>query len=234
MWKTDGLWPQLGVPFPIVLEAPHIINMDAQVWARAISAGPDGKPLIVRMALGLLSPSTHLSWGRWVHGRAHAGSEAAIKLRTCGSATHPGRRALQATLFRSPTCAFLSQATFRHTGTAAFQDATGDCILQLCKVRSGGLHRRTRSTQAAPLDISFFFYESGRGPIDLPLCELCRDPSNLKLLSTLQASILEMHVLSAALQAVPDGVLVFLPSYGLMHQLTKRWQVRLIAVAQPT
>ena len=40
---------QLGVPFPIVLEAPHVINMDAQVWARAICQGADSKPLIVRL-----------------------------------------------------------------------------------------------------------------------------------------------------------------------------------------
>jgi len=39
---------QLGVPFPIVLEAPHVINMDAQVWARAICQDVNSKPLIVR------------------------------------------------------------------------------------------------------------------------------------------------------------------------------------------
>ena len=42
---------QLGVPFPIALEAPHVINMDAQVWARAICQGADGRPLIVRASM---------------------------------------------------------------------------------------------------------------------------------------------------------------------------------------
>jgi len=27
---------------------------------------------------------------------------------------------------------------------------------------------------------------------------------------------------------VPDGILVFLPSYGMMNQLIRRWQVRLL------
>lgn len=38
---------QLGVAFPVVLEANHVVDMKTQVWAGAISAGIDGKPLTV-------------------------------------------------------------------------------------------------------------------------------------------------------------------------------------------
>ena len=34
-------------------------------------------------------------------------------------------------------------------------------------------------------------------------------------------------------QVVPDGVLVFLPSYGMMNQLIRRWQVRLLLDDDP-
>lgn len=38
---------QLGVSFPVVLEANHVVNMATQVWAGAITAGCDGIPLTV-------------------------------------------------------------------------------------------------------------------------------------------------------------------------------------------
>lgn len=38
---------QLGVAFPVVLEANHVVDMRTQVWAGAIAAGIDGKPLTV-------------------------------------------------------------------------------------------------------------------------------------------------------------------------------------------
>ena len=38
---------QLGVSFPIVLEANHVVNMATQVWAGAITAGCDGVTLTV-------------------------------------------------------------------------------------------------------------------------------------------------------------------------------------------
>ena len=33
---------QLGTGFPLTLEAPHVVDMKRQVWAGAVSAGPDG------------------------------------------------------------------------------------------------------------------------------------------------------------------------------------------------
>ena len=36
---------QLGTGFPLTLEAPHVVDMKRQVWAGAVSAGPDGSNL---------------------------------------------------------------------------------------------------------------------------------------------------------------------------------------------
>ncbi|GLJ31258.1 hypothetical protein SUGI_0626920 [Cryptomeria japonica] len=36
---------ELGVPFEICMEAPHVINMDSQVWAASVAAGPQCVPL---------------------------------------------------------------------------------------------------------------------------------------------------------------------------------------------
>ena len=44
--------PQLGVPFPVRREAPHVVNLARQVWAGVIGAGPDGRPLEVRIRGG--------------------------------------------------------------------------------------------------------------------------------------------------------------------------------------
>ena len=86
---------QLGATFPVKLEAPHVVNVQKQVWAGAISHGADGT---------------------------------------------------------------LLQATYKHADTAAFQDSVGQSVVAVCKV-------------------------------------------------------------------VPDGVLMFLPSYSMLDRLMTRWKV---------
>lgn len=91
----DSFASELGVPFEVRLEAPHVINMQRQVWAGAIGAGPSGAPLL---------------------------------------------------------------ATYQHTDKSQFQDALGATVLSACR-------------------------------------------------------------------QIPDGVLLFLPSYSLLDKLAARWKV---------
>lgn len=91
----DSFASELGVQFPIKLEAPHVINMKKQVWAGVISNSPSGMPL---------------------------------------------------------------QVTYQHTNKPEFQDALGTTVVNLC-------------------------------------------------------------------QRIPDGVLLFLPSYTLLDKLSARWKV---------
>ena len=86
---------QLGAPFPVRLEAQHVVDVQQQVWARAVARAPQGQVL---------------------------------------------------------------QATYQHTSSPAFQQAVGSCLL-------------------------------------------------------------------AAAQAVPDGLLLFTPSYALLDKLRAAWQV---------
>lgn len=39
--------PQLGTPFAITLEAPHVVDMRRQVWAGVVGTGPGGATLNV-------------------------------------------------------------------------------------------------------------------------------------------------------------------------------------------
>eukprot|EP00891_Asterochloris_glomerata_P003472 jgi/Astpho2/3472/e_gw1.00055.1.1_t len=90
----DTFASELGTGFPLTLEAPHVVDMKRQVWAGAVSAGPDGSNL---------------------------------------------------------------NATYRVADTTAFQDSLGQVVLTACRI-------------------------------------------------------------------VPDGILMFLPSYSLMNKLCSRWQ----------
>ena len=42
---TASFASELATPFPIKLEAPHVVDMAAQVWAGTCAAAPDGTPL---------------------------------------------------------------------------------------------------------------------------------------------------------------------------------------------
>lgn len=91
----DSFASELGSPFQVRLEAPHVVNMARQVWAGALGAGPSGEHLL---------------------------------------------------------------ATYQHTSEPPFQDAVGSTVLQACRT-------------------------------------------------------------------IPDGVLLFLPSYSLLDKLVARWKV---------
>ena len=91
----DSFASELGSPFQVRLEAPHVVNMARQVWAGALGAGPSGEQLL---------------------------------------------------------------ATYQHTNNPPFQDAVGSAVVQVCRI-------------------------------------------------------------------IPDGVLLFLPSYSLLDKLTSRWKV---------
>ncbi|PSC69785.1 Fanconi anemia group J-like protein [Micractinium conductrix] len=42
----EGFASELGTPFNITLEAPHVVDMRRQVWAGVVGTGPGGTPLI--------------------------------------------------------------------------------------------------------------------------------------------------------------------------------------------
>ncbi|KAL4443214.1 hypothetical protein ABPG75_010969 [Micractinium tetrahymenae] len=42
----EGFASELGTPFSITLEAPHVVDMRRQVWAGVVGAGPGGTPLV--------------------------------------------------------------------------------------------------------------------------------------------------------------------------------------------
>ena len=46
---------QLGTPFAITLEAPHVVDMRRQVWAGVVGAGPGGTQLNVSASQGVSS-----------------------------------------------------------------------------------------------------------------------------------------------------------------------------------
>lgn len=166
--------PQLGTPFGITLEAPHVVDMRRQVWAGVVGAGPGGAPLVVSCGWrgcagerGVEFAKVPPSWYQ-LPCRMSTCKSCCIQISVTQDCSPQQPACLeQAVPWPAPPgwiCRTLAdspaplQATYKNQCQTAFQDAVGRVVLD-------------------------------------------------------------------AAASIPDGLLVFMPSYSLLDRLVARWKV---------